>query len=97
MFIVLRVEAAELRVSAKLADTCRHLPTRVSEHMGISPLTGKKRPNSFLTSILSRHQDANHPVSFEDFKILSSSSFEYELLQHESLLTKTQTVFKPKY
>ena len=83
MFIFSRVEAAELH---KLAKTCRHLHTCVSEHMGISPLNGKKRSNSPLTSILSHCQDTNRPVSSDDFKILSSSSFEYELLLHESLL-----------
>ena len=72
--------------ASNVGETCIHLHTRVSEHMGISPLTGKKRSNPPLTGILSYHQDTNHPVSFEDFKILSSSSFEYKLLLHESLL-----------
>ena len=60
--------------------------------MLISSLTGKKHSNPPLTSILSHHQETNHPVSFEDFKILSSSLFEYELLLHESLLISK---FKP--
>ena len=60
--------------------------TRVLGYTVISPLTGKKRSNPPLTSILSHHQDTNHPVSFENFKMLSSSSFEYELLLHESLV-----------
>ena len=47
----------------------------------------RKRCN-YLTSNLDSHfsQDTNHPFSFEDFKILSSSPFEYELFLHESLL-----------
>ena len=69
-----------------IGKTVRRLHTRVSERMGISPLTGKKRSNPPLKHSLSHHQNANHPVSFEDFKILSCSSFEYELLLHESLL-----------
>ena len=69
-----------------VGETCRHLHTRVSEHMGISPVTGKKRSNLLLTSILSHHQDTNHLVSFKDFNIVSYSSFDCELLLHESLL-----------
>ena len=34
------------------------------------------------------HQDTNNPVSFKNFKILSFSSFEYELLLHESPLIR---------
>ena len=59
--------------------------------MGISPLTAKKGSNP-LTSILSYRQDTNHPVSFEDFKVHSSSSLEYELFRHDSLLISK---FKP--
>ena len=75
-----------------VGETCRHLLTRASEHIGLSPLTGKKRSNPSLTSILSHQQDTNHPVSFEDLKKLSSSSFEYELLLLESLLI---SILKP--
>ena len=56
--------------------------------MGISPLTGKKRTNPPLTSILSHHRDTGHQVSFDDFKILSSCPFESELLLRESLLIR---------
>ena len=48
----------------------------------------KKRTNPPLTSILSHHRDTGHPVSFDDFKILSSCPFESELLLRESLLIR---------
>ena len=54
--------------------------------MGSCPLTGKKRSNTPLTSILSHHEDTSHPIFFfEDFKTLSSSSFKYKLLLHERM------------
>ena len=80
LFIFSLVEAVELRMLAKLADVHTCLRTRWNS------ITGKKCYNPPHTSILSHHRDKNHPVSFEDFKILSSSSFEYDLLLHESLL-----------
>ena len=69
-------------------ETIRHLYTRIFDHMGISLLTGKKHTNPPLTSILSHHHDTDHPVSFDDFKILSSCPFEFELLLRESLLIR---------
>ena len=71
-----------------IGETTRHLHTRVANHMGISPLTGKKYSNPPLTSILSHHRDTGHPVSFDDFKIISTCNFEAELLLRETLLIR---------
>jgi hypothetical protein len=69
-----------------VGQTVRHLRTRVSEHLGISALTGNKSRNPKLTSIL-QHLDANgHTASLDDFKIISSCSSSDELMIHESLL-----------
>ena len=73
-----------------LGQTRRHLHTRISEHMGVSPLTGKKRATtSFPTSSIQAHtRQTNHAISPNDFSIISScrSSSNFELLIRESLL-----------
>ena len=74
--------------SLYVGQTSRLLHTRISEHLGISALTGKKRVNPPPTSILSHHCDTGHPVSPDDFTILSSSLFNSELLVRESLLIR---------
>ena len=69
-----------------VGQTTRHLHTRISEHLGISPITGKHSTNPAMSSILSHINASGHPASFDDFQILSSSSDSYELMIHESLL-----------
>lgn len=71
-----------------VGETSRHLHKRVSKLIGLSPFTGRTRTNPPLTSILSHHLDTSHPVSFDDFKIISSCSFESKLLLCESLLIR---------
>jgi hypothetical protein len=70
-----------------VGQTRRHINTRISEHMGVSPLTGKERPISTMSSILAHKHMHKHPVSASDFKILSSgTASEWDLLIRESLL-----------
>lgn len=69
-----------------VGETYQHLHTGVSDHMEISSLTGKRQLKLSLNSFLSDHRDSGYPVPLEDFKILSSSSFESELFLRESLL-----------
>ena len=73
-----------------LGQTRRHIHTRISEHMGVSPLTGKKRATTlFPTSSIQAHtRQTNHAISPNDFSIISScrSSSNFELLIRESLL-----------
>jgi hypothetical protein len=66
--------------------TTSHLHTRVSEHLGISALTGNKSSNPKLTSILQHLNNTGHTASLDDFKILSSCPSSDELMIHESLL-----------
>ena len=79
-----RVKAAR---ALYVGETSRHLHARVSDCLGISALTGKKRKCLSPTAILSHHDDTGHPFSFDDFKIISSCYSESELLLRESLLT----------
>ena len=56
-----------------VGQTTRHLHTRISEHLGISPITGKHSTNLSISSILSHTNASGHPAYFDDFQILSSS------------------------
>ena len=69
-----------------IGETSRHLHTRVSDHLGISTLTGKKRKCPTPTAILSHHADTGHLISFDDFKIISTCYSVSKLLLRESLL-----------
>ena len=69
-----------------VGQTRRHIHTRISEDMGVSPLTGKERSISTMSSILAHKHMHKHPVSASDFKILSSGTSEWDLLIRESLL-----------
>jgi hypothetical protein len=69
-----------------VGQTRRHIHTRVSEHMGVSLLTGKERSISTMSSILAHKHMHKHPVSASDFKMLSSGTSERDLLIRESLL-----------
>ena len=54
-----------------VGQTRRHIHTRISEHMRVSPLTGKERSISTMSSILAHKHMHKYPVSASDFKILS--------------------------
>ena len=69
-----------------VGQTMRHLHTRISEHLGISPITGKHLCSPSPSSILSHINTSGHSACFDDFKILSSCSDPFELMIHESLL-----------
>ena len=69
-------------------ETVRHLHTRVCDYTQISPLTGKKQSNPLLAITLLHHHDTDNLVSLDDFKIVSSCSFESELLLRESPLIR---------
>ena len=69
-----------------LGQTRHHLHTRISKHMGVSPLTGKKLATTLLSSIQTHSRQTLHTVSPADFSIVSSyrSSSNLELLIRES-------------
>ena len=68
-----------------VGQAARYLHTRVSDHLGISPLTGKKRTNPSPSSILSHLSETGHSASLNDFRILSSCSSSSKLLVKGSL------------
>ena len=69
-------------------QTLHHLHTRISEHMGVSPLTGKKLATTSLSSIQAHIHHTHHTIPPNDFSIISSchSSSNFEFLIRESLL-----------
>ena len=69
-----------------VGQTTRHLHTRISEHLGISPITGKPSSNPVMSSIFSHLNSTGHSANFDDFEIRSSCSDTCELMIHESLL-----------
>ena len=69
-----------------VGQTTHHLHTRVSEHLGISPVTGGPPFTPVMSSILSHLNCTGHSANFDDVQILSTCSETYELMIHESLL-----------
>ena len=57
-----------------MGQTTRHLHTRISEHLGISPITRKPSSSPVMSSIFSHLNSIGHSANFDDFTILSSFS-----------------------
>jgi hypothetical protein len=57
-----------------VGQTRQHIHTRISEHMGVSHLTGNKRSVSTMSGILAHIQTTKHHISPSDFKILSPAT-----------------------
>ena len=74
--------------SLYIGQTGRLLHDRISDHLGISAVTGKKRVSAAPTSVLSHERDTRHPVSPRDFNVLSSCPNNSELLMRETLLIR---------
>lgn len=68
-----------------VGKTKRHFHTRISEHLGVSPLTGKVVAQSITTAVFDHALLCKHKSSASDFSILSSASRDWFLLLKESL------------
>jgi hypothetical protein len=53
-----------------LGKTCWHLHTRISEHCGISALTGNPLSCVSNSNISDHSGEAGHPIEPSDFKLL---------------------------
>ena len=72
-----------------IGKTKRHYRTRTSEHIGVSPLTGKCVKNNSQTSAVHDHMlFCKTGVCPEDFSILAKSSCNFKLESQESILIK---------
>ena len=69
--------------------TKRHYRTQTSEHIGVSPLTGKSVKHNSQTSAIHDHMlFCNTVVCPEDFSILANSSCNFKLGIQENILIK---------
>ena len=57
-----------------VGETVRHFHKRISGHMGISVFTGKPLSKPPYSNIRDHHQASGHPISPDDFSVLSTSS-----------------------
>ena len=67
-------------------ETCRHLSVRVGEHLGVSPLTGKKSKSKKSTAVKDHMLFCDQIVSIDEFKILATSDSDFHVKVKESLL-----------
>ncbi len=83
-------------ITSYVGQTKRHLHTRVSEHLGLTPIIGRPSSSPVMSSIFSHLNTTGHSANFDDFKILSSCSDNCELMIHKSsnpLLTSRAALF----
>ena len=76
--------------SIYVGKTTRHLATRISEHRGISPRTGAQLGKPIFSSIRNHVYNIHNSnlISPDQFKIVCTSNYDYELLIKESILIK---------
>ena len=68
--------------------TACHLHTRASDHLGVSPLTGKKNANPSPSNIFTHLSETRLSATMNDFRVLSAYTSPSELLIRESLLIR---------
>ena len=71
-----------------IGKSFRHLKVRISEHLGVSPRTGKHWEGTLLTSVKDHMLDCNHVVSWDEFKVLMRESNHWLLEIKENLFIK---------
>ena len=69
-------------------DLERYFFFRASEHLGMTPLTGKRVKNPKKSAIFDHILLNGHDASFEDFTILLKESNKFKLHLRKSLLIK---------
>ena len=68
-----------------VGETSRHFYTRVSEHLGISPRTGRPYLNSPNSNIYRHFLETGHSIDRDNFKILKHCENNFELKTMESI------------
>ena len=69
--------------------TKRHFKVRMSEHLEISALTGKRIKGDDDSAIKERLLFCNHTPDFEDFSILATKKSDFKVTLIDSLLINT--------
>ena len=74
-------------IATYYGKTKRHFKVRACEHLGISPLTGKRVSSVFQSTAIKDHLlFCQHSPSLDDFSILCSESNDFKLTLMESIL-----------
>ena len=68
-----------------IGKTKRHFKTRIYEHLGISPRTGKPVLSPSSSKIREHCESCGHGISIENFEMVSSGQSDMDLLILESL------------
>ena len=70
-----------------IGQTKRHLKVRLSEHLGVSPLTGKRshRTTGHLTAVQEHSLTCDHLVHYDNFSVLGHAQSTFLLEHKESL------------
>ena len=71
-----------------IGQTARHLKTRIAEHKGLSPRTGKPVSNPLHSNIREHCLETGHHFKEENFKIINSAKNRFELNIIETLSIK---------
>ena len=73
-----------------VGKTVRHFSTRISEHRGVSHRTNQPimSSHSSIRSHINNNNHHNYSITPEQFKILVTSTSDFELLLKESILIK---------
>ena len=66
--------------------TKRHFKVRACQHLGITPLTGKKIKSPKGSAVFDHISHMGHNASLDDFETLIKESEEFRFLLRESLL-----------
>ena len=73
-----------------IGETSRHFYTRVSEHLGFSPRTGRPYLNSPNSNIYRHYLETGHSIDRADFIILKQCQNNFELKTMESIFIHTK-------
>ena len=68
--------------------TYRHIKAHISEHQGVSPITGKRVKGTSSTSVRDHMLDCDHIVTWEDASVIGRESNHCLLETKESLFIK---------
>ena len=66
--------------------TERHLKVRACEHLGITPMTGKRVVNPRPSAVNDHLLNSNHQCDFTNFSIIANDNNSFRLLLKESIL-----------
>ena len=64
----------------------RHFKVKMCEHLGVSPLTGKRVKGGNISAIKEHHLFCKHSSGFDEFSLLASNNNDFKVTLMGSLL-----------